>query len=451
MAGMVTLQLGLEVNIEVPLQVSLEGKFEGALHLAVAPWKYEKNLLSSDESSSDDFHLDYNRSYIDSAGYVSLSAGLGIKTRLAVEPKICFLIACAGASLELDHEIMVGADIGMTTTVGPSHPTYGDGDGCNEWTFHSKFTPYNEYNEMQMKVLSDAVDAAQGNLIFAGGYWMYVTYPWFRISGFLTSGILMSIGCDDDDGPTASVTSTFYDTHDNREYKPDTQLALFEKKHPIVPVDDQGRALYFYRTAGAFAMPLTQGASKKGRHCFTNTTACHRVYPNETIYPNETVNKELLPPNETLVPFAECLAPAANWRYTWGGAAVEMAVGVVAYGAMVTQTTCFQACSAEPMCKQAVFSTQSSACYPMNTADASDQDGLGGTNVNWVSIRCHSLTPELTTGAQCATGACGVCTGDCDADSDCGPGLYCFQRTATEPVPGCAGEGMAGYDYCSAG
>ena len=114
---------------------------------------------------------------------------------------------------------------------------------------------------MQMKVLSDAVDAAQGNLIFAGGYWMYVTYPWFRISGFLTAGTLMSIGCDDGDGPTASVK--FYNTHDNREYKPDTQLALFEKKHPIVPVDDQGRALYFYRTAGAFRCLSPKGQARR--------------------------------------------------------------------------------------------------------------------------------------------------------------------------------------------
>ena len=34
----------------------------------------------------------------------------------------------------------------------------------------------------------------------------------------------------------------------------------------------------------------------------------------------------------------------------------------------------------------------------------------------------------------------GECQGDCDEDSDCSPGMYCFQRNAVnEPVPGCAG------------
>ena len=90
-----------------------------------------------------------------------------------------------------------------------------------------------------------------------------------------------------------------------------------------------------------------------------------------------------------LVPFAGCLAPAANWRYTWGGASVEMDAGAVAYGSSVTQTACFEACGSDSSCKQAVYNTASTACYPMNTADASDQDGLGGTNTGWVSILCH--------------------------------------------------------------
>ena len=41
------------------------------------------------------------------------------------------------------------------------------------------------------------------------------------------------------------------------------------------------------------------------------------------------------------------------------------------------------------------------------------------------------------------------CQGDCDLDSDCGEGpLLCFQRSGTEPVPGCSGPGQSGTDYC---
>ena len=51
--------------------------------------------------------------------------------------------------------------------------------------------------------------------------------------------------------------------------------------------------------------------------------------------------------------------------------------------------------------------------------------------------------------AGCGAGKCNRCEGDCDSDSDCKAGLYCFQRNATEPVPGCSGEGLNGFDYCT--
>lgn len=40
------------------------------------------------------------------------------------------------------------------------------------------------------------------------------------------------------------------------------------------------------------------------------------------------------------------------------------------------------------------------------------------------------------------------CQGDCDSDFDCGPGLACFQRSESEAVPGCVGNGSRGTDYC---
>jgi len=40
------------------------------------------------------------------------------------------------------------------------------------------------------------------------------------------------------------------------------------------------------------------------------------------------------------------------------------------------------------------------------------------------------------------------CTGDCDKDSGCVGALKCFQRKEFEPVPGCSGQGVEGWDYC---
>jgi hypothetical protein len=42
----------------------------------------------------------------------------------------------------------------------------------------------------------------------------------------------------------------------------------------------------------------------------------------------------------------------------------------------------------------------------------------------------------------------GECQGDCDSDNDCRSGLKCFARSGTQPVPGCAGSGEEGMDYC---
>jgi len=42
----------------------------------------------------------------------------------------------------------------------------------------------------------------------------------------------------------------------------------------------------------------------------------------------------------------------------------------------------------------------------------------------------------------------GLCEGDCDADSDCDQGLYCFKREVFAAVPGCDGKGSRGKDYC---
>ena len=45
---------------------------------------------------------------------------------------------------------------------------------------------------------------------------------------------------------------------------------------------------------------------------------------------------------------------------------------------------------------------------------------------------------------------CGMCIGDCDNDSDCQGSLECFRRSgdSVSAVPGCAGTGVPGHDYC---
>ena len=43
---------------------------------------------------------------------------------------------------------------------------------------------------------------------------------------------------------------------------------------------------------------------------------------------------------------------------------------------------------------------------------------------------------------------CNKCEGDCDLDEDCEKGLFCYRRSAFELVPGCAGQGVTGRDYC---
>ncbi|KAL7497308.1 hypothetical protein ACHAWT_005755 [Skeletonema menzelii] len=46
---------------------------------------------------------------------------------------------------------------------------------------------------------------------------------------------------------------------------------------------------------------------------------------------------------------------------------------------------------------------------------------------------------------------CDVCTGDCDTNEGCMPGLMCFKRSGSEQVPGCTSGGIGdipGADYC---
>ena len=84
----------------------------------------------------------------------------------------------------------------------------------------------------------------------------------------------------------------------------------------------------------------------------------------------------------------------------------------------------------------------------------------GGTSSTTVSITNPSLienAPALVNyGASYEHLPSGqdklfACEGDCDSDSDCSGNLLCFQRKASQPVPGCSVGGTGdvnAYDYC---
>ena len=89
-------------------------------------------------------------------------------------------------------------------------------------------------------------------------------------------------------------------------------------------------------------------------------------------------------------------------RYKWLGSQVEMSAGGVAYGALTTMGACFEACSSEPTCKQAVCNQVNAAvwsdanpcyCYPMSVASDEqdtmvDADGYDHVE-HYASIHCH--------------------------------------------------------------
>jgi hypothetical protein len=56
------------------------------------------------------------------------------------------------------------------------------------------------------------------------------------------------------------------------------------------------------------------------------------------------------------------------------------------------------------------------------------------------SLTDYGVTPQSY--------ALGKCTGDCDNNGHCKAGLVCHHRNGFEPIPGCAGRGVAAFDYC---
>ena len=100
------------------------------------------------------------------------------------------------------------------------------------------------------------------------------------------------------------------------------------------------------------------------------------------------------------------------------------------------------------------YSAFGQPCEESNSGGWTVKSDVPGGSVARGGVYCwHDLKDNHVDGCKRGTwgwlnGGCPICEGDCDRDSDCGDGLYCFQRDGFTPVPGCKGTGQNNWDYC---
>ena len=115
--------------------------------------------------------------------------------------------------------------------------------------------------------------------------------------------------------------------------------------------------------------------------------------------------------------------------------------------------TCAGDCDADGDCQPGL------KCFQRDTIDATVPGcPAGGSGDIGTHDYCYDHGANFDSlvdlgGSGCTSAdQCGTCAGDCDADTDCQPGLKCFQRDTTDAtVPGCPaiGSGDIGtHDYC---
>ena len=110
----------------------------------------------------------------------------------------------------------------------------------------------------------------------------------------------------------------------------------------------------------------------------------------------------------------------------------ELKAGIGAYESYTRDGMTFEVCSFETgpakYAELRVYPEGTpSSCPPPWSPDDPPLDNIGD---------CSSSSP------------CTICQGDCDNDDQCAPGLKCFERSGTTPVPGCRGYGESSKDYC---
>lgn len=75
-------------------------------------------------------------------------------------------------------------------------------------------------------------------------------------------------------------------------------------------------------------------------------------------------------------------------------------------------------------------------------------DGIGNKDSDYCYDPELPNLPSLQNVAKDPKATLEECFGDCDSDADCMPGLVCYQRDGKTPVPGCSGKGKNDWDYC---
>ncbi|GKY90745.1 hypothetical protein MPSEU_000047400 [Mayamaea pseudoterrestris] len=117
-----------------------------------------------------------------------------------------------------------------------------------------------------------------------------------------------------------------------------------------------------------------------------------------------------------------------------------------------TGLVCFQRSGTEavPGCSAASKYSGLDFCVDPNSSSSSSSSGNGGTSTGGGTTNSGSAI--VITGdnkSPLSAFPLGKCQGDCDSDSDCQPGLVCYQRLNTESVPGCSGASKySGKDFC---
>eukprot|EP00808_Paulinella_micropora_P026003 g69710.t1 len=106
---------------------------------------------------------------------------------------------------------------------------------------------------------------------------------------------------------------------------------------------------------------------------------------------------------------------------------------------------CEGACTSNAQCAAGLVCFTRSGLEAVPFCAGEGQSGVG------YCVRADTSDPAMFYDAareNCPNCNFGLCVGDCDVDSDCAPGLSCFQRDAGMPVPGCSGTAVDAKDYC---
>eukprot|EP01079_Euglenida_sp_SAG-EU17-18_P000352 gene352-371_t len=122
----------------------------------------------------------------------------------------------------------------------------------------------------------------------------------------------------------------------------------------------------------------------------------------------------------------------------WNGAHASRNAGLLA-------TLHHRDVSGPPGVKNAVFSHDGVLCITLGK----DEWGRVWKTADWLDPPSRGTAVELGGGNDNDATNLSACIGECDEDSQCAPGLRCFQRHVGEPVPGCKGPGSShDWDYC---